>query len=342
MIILAEKLQKAGNNIIIGAGEEHQSLFRNELEGLSFVNFAGYKPRYSRILPQYAALLLRLPVLIRHIITEHHRLKSIIRDNNIDMVISDNRFGLWNKKVRTVYVTHQLLIPFPEKLRAFERIGISLHRYIIKKYNFCFIPDLPGEVNVSGRLTHGVRLPGNARFIGILSRFKSSGNSMKAAGTAFPHNTLILSGPEPQRSLLREKMTAILSGKEPPTVILEGKPAMSPEERRSGNLIFYSHLPSSDMQKMISESETIISRSGYSMIMELISMNRSALLIPTPGQTEQEYLAGYLSAKGWFDTIAQDELSDAITLPGRKGSAFGGIIDESGELLAGALKELLK
>jgi len=342
MIVLAEKLQEAGNNIIIGAGEEHQSLFRNELKGLSYVNFEGFKPRYSGILPQYAALLLRLPVLIRHIVSEHHRLKSIIHDHNIDIVISDNRFGLWNKKVKTVYVTHQPLIPFPGKLRAFERIGISLHRYIIRKYNFCFIPDLPGEVNVSGRLTHGVKLPGNARFIGILSRFKNSDHSNKAIGTAFPHNTLILSGPEPQRSLLREKMTAILSGKEQSTVILEGKPGVSVEERRSGKIIFYSHLPSSEMQNMISESETIISRSGYSMIMELISMNRSALLIPTPGQTEQEYLAGYLSAKGWFDTIAQNELSDAITLPGRKETAFGRIMDESAELLAGALGELLK
>ena len=95
------------------------------------------------------------------------------------------------------------------------------------------------------------------------------------------------------------------------------------------------------MQDMISGSETIISRSGYSMIMELISMNRSALLIPTPGQTEQEYLAGYLSAKGWFDTISQNELSDAITLPGRRETAFGRIMDESAELLAGALGELL-
>ena len=63
------------------------------------------------------------------------------------------------------------------------------------------------------------------------------------------------------------------------------------------------------MKEIIAASENIISRSGYTTIMELVSMGRTAMIIPTPGQTEQEYLAEYLSEKGWFDTIAQKEIN---------------------------------
>lgn len=343
MIPLVKELQQRGNNIIIGAGEEHQSLFRSELSGLTYIGFRGFKPSYSRILPQYVALLMRIPVLFYSIVLEHFRLKQIIRDNKIDIVISDNRFGLWNKSIKTVYVTHQPLIPFPSGFRALERIGISFHRWIIKKYSFCFIPDLPCEINVSGRLTHGIKLPSNTRFIGILSRFLMNGISDSGTRDNFPHNTVILSGPEPQKGMLRQKLINLLKDKEPSTVIFEGKPSSdSPFQAQSGNIIFYDHLPAGRMKEIISGSENIITRSGYTVIMELISLNRSALLIPTPGQTEQEYLAGYLSEKGWFTSVSQNKLDDGITLPGRKTVTANEIITESRILLEKALDELLK
>ncbi len=330
------------NNIFIGAGDEHLSLFRNELSGLTYINFPGFRPGYSRFLPQYLALLLKIPLLLYHIVREHVRLKSIIRDYNIDIVISDNRFGLWNRKVQTVYITHQPLIPFPKLFRFMELAGILLHRFIIKKYTFCFIPDLPGELNVSGRLTHGLKLPGNVMYIGILSRFTNSGFSGNENRDKFPHNTVILSGPEPLRGILKQKLINILKDKEPPTIILEGKPGKYRELTRSGNILSYNHLPSYEMQDMISGSESIICRSGYTTIMELISLKCSALLIPTPGQTEQEYLAKYLSEKGWFAAASQKSLKSDISLPKRKAMWTDEIIVKSRELLDYALSELLK
>ena len=171
MIPLARKLREMNNNIIIGSGEEHLALFRNEVPGLSYIKFTGFKPGYSSFLPQYLTLLLKTPLLLYHIIREHFRLKKIIREHSIDIVISDNRFGLWNRNITTVYITHMPLIPFPKSLRFLEFIGILLHRAVIKKYSLCFIPDLPGELNVSGRLSHRIKLPDNVRFTGILSRF---------------------------------------------------------------------------------------------------------------------------------------------------------------------------
>ena len=186
------------------------SLFRNELPGLSYIKFTGFKPGYSRFLPQYLVLLLKTPLLLYHIILEHFRLKRIIREHAIDIVISDNRFGLWNRKITTAYVTHMPLIPLPKPIKFLEFFGILLHRAVIKKYSLCFIPDLPGELNVSGRLSHGIKLPDNVRYTGILSRFNTTWPATQENPIKFQHNTVILSGPEPQREILKQKLAGLL------------------------------------------------------------------------------------------------------------------------------------
>ena len=173
MIPVAKKLREMNNNVIIASGEEHLSLFRLEFPGITCIPFPGFKPAYSRYFPQYISLLFKIPVLIWHIVREHFRLKRLITENNIDIVISDNRFGLWHRNIVSVYVTHMPLVPLPGNLRFLEHVGVLLHRMIIKKYTFCFIPDLPGDLNLSGRLSHGLKLPDNVRYIGILSRFSS-------------------------------------------------------------------------------------------------------------------------------------------------------------------------
>jgi spore coat polysaccharide biosynthesis predicted glycosyltransferase SpsG len=342
MIPIARKLQELDNNIFFASGEEHLALFRTELPGLTYIKFKGFKPGYSRYFPQYLVLLVKIPLLLYHIILEHSTLKKIIREYEIDVVISDNRFGLWNRKITTVYITHMPLIPFPEPLRFMEFIGVLLHRAIITKYSFCFIPDLPGEVNVSGRLSHGVKLPENVRFIGILSRFVSPEKPKLTNPVDFGHITIILSGPEPQREILKQKLVYLFEDKKPTVMILEGRPDKVQKFIRSGNIFYYNHLPSSEMKEMITGSKSLISRSGYSTIMELISMNCGALLIPTPGQTEQEYLARYLAEKGWFHTISQTEIKEGISLASTEPKWPGEIIVSSKILLNEALKELLE
>lgn len=330
------------NSVIIASGEEHLSLFRNELPGLSYISFPGFKPGYSRFLPQYLSLFFKLPVLLYHIIMEHHRLKRIISRFAVDIIISDNRFGLWNTKVVSVYVTHMPLIPFPKPLKFLEPIGVLLHREIIKKYSLCFIPDLPGDLNLTGRLSHGIKLPDNVRYIGILSRFIDIEESLNENPVKLHQNTVILSGPEPQREILKQKIVTLLKDKEPHTIIFEGKPEKRGEIASNGNITFYSHLPASRMKEIITGSESIITRSGYTTIMELVSLNCTALIIPTPGQTEQEYLAEYLSEKGWFYTVSQGEINPEILLRPGKPVRQGEINRQSSILLADALNELLE
>jgi hypothetical protein len=341
MIALATRLRELNYNVIAGAGEEHLALFRTEIPGIECIDFPGFKPGYSRYFPQYATLLLQTPVLLYHIISEHFRLRKIIRENRIDIVISDNRFGLWNRKIKTVYVTHQLRIPFPKTFRIFEFAGILFHRAVIKKYSFCFIPDLPDNmINLSGRLSHGVKLPGNAMYIGILSRFTDMISNSKDLPISYRHNTVILSGPEPQRSILRHKLEAIIKGKEPQTVFLGGRPDRDSAASKSDNIILFNHLPGAAMKELISGSERIITRSGYTTIMELISLNRSALLIPTPGQTEQEYLASWHREKGWFSSTLQKYLRDSLPEAESKIVPAEEIISQSRCLLDEALKRI--
>jgi len=342
MIPLASRLRDMNNNVFIGAGEKHLALFRNEMPELQCIDFPGFHPGYSKRLPQYMALLLKTPELIYHIIREHYRLKKIIRKFKIDIVISDNRFGLWNNKIKTVYVTHMIRIPFPVAFPFLEFIGILFHRAIINNYNYCFIPDLPGDLNVSGRLSHKVRLPLNAKYIGLLSRFSGTEPVKAENPVNYRHHSVILSGPEPQRSILKQKLSDALQGRDIPTIFLGGMPEEAGETTRSGNIIWFSHLPSGIMKDIITSSEIIISRSGYTTIMELISLNCSALLIPTPGQPEQEYLAQYLEEKGWFTSVSQKCITKEMVLMSVQSFLSEEINSQSRTLLEEALKLMLE
>ncbi len=311
MIVLAERIRKLNYNIIAGSGEEHLALFRSEIPGIDCISFPGFKPWYSRHLPQYAALMLQVPVLLYHIFSEHFRLKKIIRKYNINTVISDNRFGLWNRNIRTIYITHQVRIAFPKALRILEFTGVLLHRAVMKRYSVCFIPDLEDNViNLSGRLSHGIKLPDNTIYIGILSRFTDMISHPEDSPVSFRHNTVILSGPEPQRTILRLRLEMIMNAGEQVTVFLGGRPESDSPGTKTENIIFFDHLRGSAMKELIAGSERIITRSGFTTIMELLSLNRSALLVPTPGQPEQEYLAEWLKEKGWFTFIRQKDLKD--------------------------------
>ena len=340
MIPVVNMLRRMNHNVMVAAGEEHLNLFREELPDLALIPFPGFRPGYSRYLPQYLALLFKTPLLLYHICKEHYRLKSLIQEYSIEIVISDNRFGLWNKKVRTAYVTHMPRIPFPEPFHFLEFIGISLHRFIIKKYSFCFIPDLPGEINLSGRLSHGIKLPENVRYIGILSRFADPATTSSSLADSFNHNTVILSGPEPQRRIFKEKILNLLRDEKTTTLFLEGRPGNGSTIDREENFVFCSHLQSPAMRKIIDTSEKIIARAGYSTIMDLVSMKKSALLVPTPGQTEQEYLAALLSSKHWFSSCPQRRLRQLIMNDMASTDVPHEINDQSPLLLEKALLEL--
>jgi uncharacterized protein (TIGR00661 family) len=338
MIALARTLQDKGFNIIFGSGRKQQALLSSELKNVSFISFPGFCPSYSKVLPAWLVMLFRTPSLIYHIAREHRHLKSVIRENKIDIVISDNRFGLWNKNVISVYVTHQLKIRFPRPFRFAEPLGVRLQRAVIRKFDLCFIPDLPGEINLSGLLSHGLRLPENAIFTGILSRF----NDLVAdtGEFAYQHHSVILSGPEPQKSIMKDKLVERLSSFCTRVALLGAYRCLKPAGDENKLFTFYDSLNGAQLKGALESSECIIARAGYTSIMELVSLGRSAILIPTPGQTEQEYLAEYLESKGWFRRVSQMNIDTII--PRRIEAQFDKteIVSRSRELLSNALARL--
>src|SRR5512133_2723084 len=171
MIPLALELHKRGHEIIFCADRAVIPMLSSELPGINIIEIRGLHIRYFRKLPMWISVLLHLPHISAVSVREHSELKRLAAEHNPDIIISDNRFGFWHKGIFSVYVTHQILIPFPSPFRFIEPLGVWLHGIILARFDICLIPDFPGEINLSGRLSHGVRLPRNTVWSGPLSRF---------------------------------------------------------------------------------------------------------------------------------------------------------------------------
>ena len=341
MIPLIGKLISMNHNVIIGTGKDHINFFTTEFPGLTCIYFPGFRIKYSRFLPQYLVITLKIPAFIIQSIKDHLKLKKLIREYNFDIVISDSRTGLWNRGIKTVLITHMPRIPYPRGIRFLENTIIPLARRVINRYSYCYIPDFAEESNISGKLSHNLKLTDNTRFIGLLSRFTSFQSNAVPVAKKF-YCTVILSGPEPQKGILKQTMVSILEKDSRKSVILEGRPGSEKKVETRGNLTYINHLPTSEMYSLILESENVVTRSGYTTLMELISIKKSALIIPTPGQPEQEYLAEYMEKRGWFKAVTQKESEISGSLPVKGYEIPDGLAGRSEELLETALAELLE
>lgn len=341
IIPIARELHARGHRVIIASGETHIAFLKGELPEHEHIPLPGFRIRYSGIFPQYLVIMAKLPSFIYHCIRENIDLRRKIREYSVDIVISDSRIGLRNKRIKSVLILHFPSVPLPGFMKFMHYPMLLLSRLVMKRFTSCYIPDLPGDENLTGKLSHGLKLPGNTRFIGILSRFSNYNMQGRDPYMKIKY-AVILSGPEPQRKILKQILTGVLLKTGERTVILEGEPSTGYHERTRENITFISHLPGDEMLQLIRNTEVVIARSGYTSIMELVSMAKKAVLIPTPGQTEQEYLAGYLADKGWFAKLSQkecDKLQD-INVPSHKLPDH--INKDSHRLLDEALGELLE
>jgi hypothetical protein len=275
-----------GERVVIAADGDAFLWLQKEFPKIKIIRFPGISIRYSSGNSQVIALLRQLPKIVFAVFREHEQLKKIIEQEKIDRVISDNRFGLWNKSVKCIYITHQLMIKAPN--RWMEWLLWRLHRWIICRYDECWIPDIEGEGNLSGDLSHRYPLPRNAIFISWLSRFPVS---VSATIKTYYNNLCLLSGPEPHRTLFEQKMTERFKDSSEKTLIVRGKPDEGNKKTTLGNIDFVADLTDDYMEAYLLDTPHIFCRSGYSTLMDLKVLNCKATLFPTPGQTEQEYLA---------------------------------------------------
>ena len=300
-IYLIQKLiERKSFKIIIGADKGPYALLKEEFPDLHFIKFPSHPIKYSRIFPLAIQIIFSFPGILLGVYKEHKKLKSILKKEKIDIVISDNRYGLWNKDVQTVFITHQLRVSFPNSLKWLEPLFFQFSNSLIGKYNHCWVPDFPGKNNLAGLLSHPLKLPDNLHYIGPVSRFITE-QILKPARIIKKFDiVVILSGPEPQRTLLENSLINRFQKLESKVLIVRGIPGVKKGNTVHGHIQLVSHLSSELLLAYIKEAKYIICRSGYSSIMDLSILGKTALIIPTPGQTEQEYLANYMQEKKYF------------------------------------------
>ncbi len=296
-------LVENGLNVIIAAENRPLHFLRKEFPSLSFIEFPNYNITYPKGRNMIFKMLIKLPAILKGIYKEHHFLKYAIKKYKIDAVVSDNRYGMWNRNIPCVFITHQLNIILPKPVQFLSPIVRMVNRFFMNKFDEVWIPG-DEKLNLTGKLSKSKGLKKPAQHIGILSRFdRKEGSGLKK----YPILALI-SGPEPQRSIFEEKIINTLLEVGKKAIILRGVTEKN-DEKLLGNIEMINHLQTGKLEELILGAEIIICRPGYSTIMDLVMLGKKAILIPTPGQTEQEYLAKHLSKEGCFITIQQDKIT---------------------------------
>ena len=301
-------LLKKNAEVIIAADGRPLELLKQEFPGLECICLQGYDIQYPDNGSMVWKMLFSIPKISLGIRKEHKTLKKIIIEKKIDVVISDNRFGLWSKDIKSIFITHQLMIKAPVAEKFLHRINLNY----IKRYNECWIPDIEGPDNFSGDLAHKYKQPGNTFFIGILSRFNRPSDAKNE--TSEYDVMAIVSGPEPQRSIFEHLIVKQFQQNNLKALIVCGKTEKGQKKEIKGNIELIDHLGTDEMQKAILNSKIILARSGYSTIMDLAVLGKKAVFIPTPGQTEQEYLALMMMQKKmvYSQTQAEFDLDKAL------------------------------
>lgn len=311
-IPIIRALQENGHIPILASDGIALDLLRKEFPYLKMLELPSYQIEYAKKGKHFKWKLLKsLPNMTTAILKEKKIVEKWIIEHDIDGIISDNRLGVYNKKVPSVFITHQLNVMTGNTTWLTSKI----HQYIIKKFNICWIPDLEGTPNLAGDLSHSKSKKLNLKYIGPLSRLhkKTVDNKYQLM--------IVLSGPEPQRTLLEEKLKVEIEGY--PNKILFVKGIIEKEQKKEQveNITYYNYMNSKQLEQAFNESSLILCRSGYTSIMDLAQLDKKAFFIPTPGQYEQLYLAEKLEREGVAPFAFQEEfkIENLIEVENHKG-----------------------
>lgn len=275
-------------------------LLKKEFPELKFIELPSYNIEYSK---KGSFLKLKLlkntPKILKAIRVEHKIVQDVILKNKIDGIISDNRFGVYSKNIPSIYITHQLHVLSGNT----TWLSTKLHQKFINRFNECWVPDFKANNNLSGVLGHINNTTIPTKYIGPLSRFKKKDLPKK-------YDVLVLlSGPEPQRTILEKKLFLELSNYNKTVVFIRGVVEYKQKIAVQKNITIYNYMTSTELNTAINESALILSRSGYTTIMDLARLEKRAFFIPTPGQFEQEYLANYLEEKRIAPFVKQNDFT---------------------------------
>lgn len=299
-IPIIQELLRQGCTVLLAGEGAQKALLQREFPSLRFLSLPGYRVRYAAsalwLAPKIVA---QIPRLLSAVKNEQAWLQKVAAEEKIDAVVSDNRYGLHHPAVHSVFVTHQLRIKAP--LPWAEDVLQTLNYRYLNCFHECWIPDAEGGANLAGALSHPAAPPQiPVRYLGPLSRFAAHQKANEGN-----YLLLILSGPEPQRTLLETIFLEELKSYTKPVVLVRGLPGNRDGLPVNENVSVFAHLPAAELQEKIEGAKLVIARCGYSTVMDLAVLQKRSILIPTPGQTEQEYLAEHLMAMKFSLCIEQ-------------------------------------
>ena len=301
---LVQRLSDEGNEVILAGDGESLTLLRKHFPKLRYTYLAPLNLRYSAGCRQVWAMVKALPKLLKWSIKDHLMLKALLREEHIDRVISDNRFGLYNRQTECIYMTHQLHIMLPKGWRWAEKIAARLHARVYARFNKVWVPDYEEKAkSLAGELSHQDDVQRNdvrctIEYIGPLSRFAGI-SAYRDNGTPSYDIVAVLSGLEPHRTMLEKEIIARYQDAEEQVLIVQGLLHRPNTRIKRGNVTLVPTMGDAELVMALKGAKHIIARSGYSTIMDMeaLELMDKAELIPTPGQPEQEYLAAYLAEK---------------------------------------------
>jgi predicted glycosyltransferase len=295
-------LQELGCEVVLAADGAVATLLLNEFPDIRIVQLKGYNIRYGKGASLFFNLLQQLPGIFKSIRYEQQWLQSFLTTETFDLIISDNRPGFYSRSVPSVYITHQLLIR-SGKGNGMNRLLQRLHTAYMKKFNAVWVPDTAGPLHLAGELSHPAKPLLQPVYLGLLSR-------MQRVEVQEQHDLLILlSGPEPQRTILETQLVQSLQQFSGKAVLVRGLPNATTTLQVPASVTVYAHLPAHELQQQICAASLVVCRSGYTSLMDLVHLQKKAVLIPTPGQPEQEYLAMHLHSLQLFPSLTQAEAS---------------------------------
>jgi uncharacterized protein (TIGR00661 family) len=298
-----------GCEVTIAASGQTEALLRKEFADLRFLTLKGYEIRYgnSGVL---ISLLRQIPRILRTVKYEEKWLDELVKKEQFDAVISDNRPGLHHSAIPCIYITHQLQI-----LSGFgglvDRLLFNMHKHYYQRFDEIWVPDFETAPGLAGRLSHPKYNFDKVRYIGPLTRLQNKNE------TSNKYDLLVLlSGPEPQRSIFEQLLMEELRHTNAPVLLVRGLPATKEiPDHLPQNVEVQNHLSAKELESAIAAASLIICRSGYTTIMDLVCLGKKAVLVPTPGQMEQEYLARHLEESGFFPHIKQSEFNLKEAIP---------------------------
>jgi UDP:flavonoid glycosyltransferase YjiC (YdhE family) len=299
-------LQKNHRVIIAGNGDSF-FLLKEQYPQLTFYELPGYNIAYAVGKNAAFHALLQTPKILKTIRAENKVIAEIASKEKIDLIISDNRYGVRHDKIKSIFICHQIALQVPAPFQFMNPIFLKLHLQQIHKFDALWIPDEDGENNLSGKLSHGIHFKIPHTYIGIQSRFSNYLKTPSIIDNLDFNILIVLSGVEPQRSFLETELRMKFKNRTEKILLVQGKTEKYIIEEEN-NITTVSYLNTNNLFTALQKAKVIICRSGYSTIMDLAVLGKNAILIPAEGQTEQEYLAKVLSQKDFAVECKQDNL----------------------------------